>query len=112
MKALHKILALATGISFLFSACTKNFEEVNTDPNRIEAISPGTLLNPILYEVSSFNMRQADGITFNLMQVMLPFPSSTGGIHRYDITENTGNSTWNTYFRWMKNIKEKELEKN
>ncbi|MBK8427979.1 MAG: hypothetical protein IPL27_19330 [Lewinellaceae bacterium] len=72
----------------------------------MKRISPGTLLNPILYEVASFNMRQADGITFNLMQVMLPFPSSTGGIHRYDITENTGNSTWNTYFRWMKNIKE------
>lgn len=106
MKAFHKIMTLLTGTCFLFSACTKNFEEVNTDPNRIEAISPGTLLNPTLYEVASFNMRQADGITFNLMQVMLPFPSSTGGIHRYDITENTGNSTWNTYYRWMKNIKE------
>ena len=75
MKALHKILALATGISFLFSACTKNFEEVNTDPNRIEAISPGTLLNPILYEVSSFNMRQADGIT-SVSYTHLTLPTS------------------------------------
>lgn len=106
MKARYKLTAGLMGILFLFSACTKNFEDVNTDPNRIEAISPGTLLNPILYEVAAFNMKQADGITFGLMQVMLPFPSTSGGIHRYDITENTGSSTWNTYYRWMKNIKE------
>lgn len=90
----------------ILASCTKDFEEINTDPNRIESISPGTLLNPIIYEVASFNMDRADAITFDLMQVMLPFPSATGGIHRYEITENTGSSTWNTYYRWLKNIKE------
>jgi hypothetical protein len=106
MKTSNKIVTgiLATSI-FLFS-CTKNFEEINTDPNRIEQISPGTLLNPIIFEVASFNMDRADVITFDLMQVMLPFPSPTGGIHRYELTENTGSSTWNTYYRWLKNIKE------
>lgn len=59
----------------LFAAsCTKDFESVNTDPNRVNKISPGTLLNPIIYEVSSFNMRKADDFTFGLMQDMLPFP--------------------------------------
>lgn len=106
MNTINKITAGLAGICFLFSACTKDFKEVNTDPNRIESISPGTLLNPTIYEVASFNMKQADGITFNLMQVMLPFPSTSGGIHRYDITENTGSSTWNTYYRWLKNIRE------
>lgn len=103
---MYKIVSGLAGISFLFSSCTKNFTEVNTDPNRIESISPGTLLNPTIYEVAAFNMKQADGITFNLMQVMLPFPSTSGGIHRYDLTENTGTSTWNTYYRWLKNIRE------
>lgn len=105
MKRIN-ILTASLSAMLVFSTCTKNFREINTDPNRIESISPGTLLNPTIYEVASFNMRQADGITFNLMQVMLPFPSASGGIHRYDITENTGTSTWNTYYRWMKNIKE------
>ncbi|MGZ8537144.1 MAG: SusD/RagB family nutrient-binding outer membrane lipoprotein [Flavisolibacter sp.] len=88
------------------SSCEKGFEEINTDPNRISVISPGTLLNPILYELSSFNMQKADDVTFDLMQVALNFPSPTGGIHRYEITENTGNSTWTTYYRWLNNIKE------
>ncbi len=106
MKTIHKITASILAASTLLLSCTKDFEEINTDPNRIEQISPGTLLNPIIYEVASFNMEQADNITFDLMQVMLPFPSATGGIHRYDITENLGSSTWNTYYRWLKNVKE------
>jgi len=91
--------------SFMIS-CTKDFEETNTDPNRIDQISPGTLLNPIIYEVAGFNMGRSDQITFDLMQVALPFPSITGGIHRYDLSDNIGNSTWNTYYRWITNVKE------
>lgn len=106
MKIFNKIIPGLLVMSFFIISCTKDFKEINTDPNRIEQISPGTLLNPIIYEVASFNMDRADAITFNLMQVMLPFPSSTGGIHRYDLTENIGSSTWNTYYRWLKNIKE------
>ncbi len=87
-------------------ACTDDFEEINTDPNRIERISPGTLLNPIIYEMASFNTSRSDNFTFNIMQVALPFPSATGGVHRYDVSENAGNSTWNTYYRWLANIKE------
>ncbi len=100
------ILAAVIFTSSFTASCTKDFETVNTDPNRIEQISPGTLLNPVIYEVASFDMGRADAITFDLMQVMLNFPSPTGGIHRYDLTENTGSSTWNTYYRWLKNIKE------
>lgn len=103
---MKKFLIIPTTLCLLFSSCTKNFEEINTDPNRVNKISPGTLLNPILYEVSSFNMRKADDFTFNLMQDMLPFPSTSGGVHRYDITETAGNSTWTTYYRWLTNVKE------
>jgi hypothetical protein len=103
----NKLSIFFSILMLLFMAsCTKNFEQINTDPNRVNKISPGTLLNPIIYEVSSFNMRQADNFTFNLMQDMLPFPSVSGGVHRYDVTENAGNSTWTTYYRWLTNVKE------
>jgi len=101
-KNIFTVVLLAS-LSF---ACTKDFQEVNTDPNKIEKISPGTLLNPILYEVSSFNTLRADAFTFDIMQVALPFPSVAGGVHRYDISESAGNSTWNTYYRWINNVKE------
>ncbi len=105
------IIMKALSISFialclLGVSCTKKFVDTNTDPNRIDKISPGTLLNPTIYEMISFNMNRADDFTFEIMQVSLPFPSSTSGIHRLDVTEGAGNSTWSTYYRWLINIKE------
>lgn len=101
----HIIIALITLCTLNFS-CTKDFEQLNTDPNRISQISPGSLLNPIVFEVSSFNTLRADGFTFDIMQVALPYPSIAGGTHRYDIAESAGNSTWSTYYRWLSNVKE------
>ena len=106
MITIKKIAACIIILSSFLLSCTKDFEETNIDPNRIDEISPGTLLNPVIYEVASANMRRADDITFNLMQVMLPFPSVSAGIHRYDLSDNIGNSTWNTSYRWLKNVKE------
>lgn len=103
---IKKIVTLALMLSVVSFSCTDDFEAINTDPNRIETISPGTLLNPILYSVASFNTSRSDDFTFNIMQVALPFPSTSGGVHRYDISENAGNSTWNTYYRWLTNVKE------
>ncbi len=103
-RSYKTILLIATSCMAL--SCTKEFEEVNTDPNRIDKISPGTLLNPIIYDATSFNTSKADDFTFNLMQVALPFPSATGGVHRYDVTENAGSSTWTTYYRLLTNVKE------
>ncbi|SDY80562.1 SusD/RagB family nutrient-binding outer membrane lipoprotein [Hymenobacter psychrophilus] len=101
-KYVTLLLALSGGVV----SCTDGFEELNTDPNRIEKISPGTLLNPIVYEVAAFNTSRADGFTFDIMQVALPFPSVSGGVHRYLVSESAGNSTWTTYYRWLANIRE------
>lgn len=107
MTTLRKslIAILVCFICFNYS-CTEKFDELNTDPNRLDRVSPGTLLNPIIYEMAAFNTARSDAFTFDLMQVSLPFPSVAGGIHRYDVSESAGNSTWNTYYRWIKNIKE------
>jgi hypothetical protein len=102
-KAIALLLIITCSVLI---SCTKDFEEINTDPNRIDAISPGTLLNPIIYNMAGFNMGRANEVTFSFMQVALPFPSASGGLHRYDVSENVGNSTWNTSYQWLNNIKE------
>lgn len=106
MKQIINISLITAAIITSLSSCTKDFEQINRDPNRIDKISPGTLLNPIIYNVAGFNMQRADDITFNLMQVALPYPSASGGLHRYDVSENIGNSTWNTYYLWLNNVRE------
>ena len=106
MKFINKILVGAVVASSMLLSCTKDFVELNTDPNRINEISPGTLLNPIIYGMAAHNIDRADAITFDLMQVALPFPSAQGGLHRYDVSENIGNSSWNNSYRWAANVKE------
>lgn len=106
IKINSPLLLLIGVILFATSSCTKNFEEINTDPNRIDQISPGTLLNPIIFNMASFNMLRADAITFNLMQVAIPYPSASGGLHRYDVQESTGNSTWSTSYLQLNNVRE------
>ena len=102
-------MAMVACSTLTLSSCTDDFEKNNIDPNRIESINPGTLLNPIIYEVAAFNANRSSGFTFDLVQVALPFPSSSGGIHRYNVPENNGNSTWNTYYRWLANLKEMQM---
>ncbi|GIZ07560.1 hypothetical protein FUMI01_02870 [Flavobacterium sp. UMI-01] len=93
----------------MLQSCTGNFEEINEDPNRIAEISPGTLINPIIYGIATHNATSSANITFDLMQVSVPFPSVSGGLHRYDVTQNIGNSSWNNYYKWLNNIKEMRL---
>ncbi|HEX8425926.1 SusD/RagB family nutrient-binding outer membrane lipoprotein [Hymenobacter sp.] len=107
MKKFVVLLMLAFGGSLV--SCTEGFDELNLDPNRIEKISPGTLLNPIVYELASFNSVRADDFTHDIMQVALPFPSVSGGIHRYVVSDGAGNSTWTTYYRWLANIREMRI---
>jgi hypothetical protein len=106
MSPYKKACLLIFSVGLISFSCTDHFEEINTDPNRIDQISPGTLLNPIIYEMAGFNTSRSDAFTFQLMQVSVPFPSVSGGVHRYDVSENAGSSTWNTYYRWLINIKE------
>ncbi|GHA44649.1 hypothetical protein GCM10007103_27200 [Salinimicrobium marinum] len=105
MKKIH-IIVVGLTLFLVNLACTNDFEEINEDPNRIAEISPGTLLNPIIYGLATHNANRSDAITFDLMQVSLPFPSTSGGLHRYDVSRGIGNSSWNNYYKWLQNIKE------
>jgi hypothetical protein len=104
-----KILSVSLLLLFVCIGCTNDFEGINEDPNRIAEISPGTLLNPIIYGLATHNANRSASITFDLMQVSVPFPSVSGGLHRYDVSENIGNSSWYWYYRWLNNIKEMRL---
>ncbi|MBF4516999.1 SusD/RagB family nutrient-binding outer membrane lipoprotein [Flavobacterium sp. ANB] len=104
-----KITAIILLLSGMSISCSAGFEELNDNPNLISEISPGTLLNPIIYGVASQNALQSVDVTFNLMQVSLPFPSITGGLHRYDVSNNIGNSAWNNYYKWLSNIREMRM---
>ena len=101
-----KIFTAILALVLLNFACTGDFSELNEDPNRIAQISPGTLINPIIYGLAAHNAGRSANVTFDLMQVSLPFPSVSGGLHRYDLSQEIGYSSWANYYKWLNNIKE------
>jgi hypothetical protein len=105
MKTLKYLICALLCFQTIVS-CTNDFAEVNEDPNRINEISPGTLINPIIYGLANHNAGRSASVTFDLMQVSVPFPSVSGGLHRYDVSQSAGNSSWTNYYKWLNNIKE------
>jgi len=104
-----RIIAVFTLINLVvLSSCTKNFEELNTDPNLIEKVTPGSLLTPTIYGMSNYFTVRSYDFTWQLMQVGLPNPSVALGVHRYDVSESAGNGTWNTTYKYLRNVREME----
>lgn len=107
-KIKYSILAIIAATT-LYN-CTAEFEEINTDPNRLETISPASLLNPILYGLTNHNSYSAwHHRTAHFMQGIVPYPSNDAlGYHRYWVTDAIGQTMWNNHYRWLKNIDEME----
>lgn len=101
-------LAFIASITLL-SSCDSGFEDLNKDPNRIDVISQGSLLSPILYEMAVFNYLRADDFTFDIMQNSLSFPSNGTNPAHYYLTENSGNGTWTTSYQWLTSVREMHL---
>lgn len=103
------IISVVAGVSLL-TACTNNFEETNIDPNRLQEISPATLLNPMLYEVASDNMYRSWSQNSLLMQGVINFPATATAtsIQHYNLSDNIGSSAWNNYYRYFKNASDME----
>lgn len=106
MRVLDKISIVLCVLGTSFTACDSGFEELNKDPNRIDEISQGSLLSPILYEMASYNYLRADDVTFDFMQVSLNHPSSGTDRAHYYMTETSGEGVWSIYYNWLTSVKE------
>ena len=91
---------------FVCNSCSKNFQELNTNPNLIDQISPTTLLSEIVYGMTSNNASNNYNVNDHLMQVQIPYPQLSIGVQRYEIVESTGTSSWNAAYKWTANIRE------
>lgn len=88
---------------FLIVSCTKNFEQLNTDPNRPKNINPGVILGQLEYKIVNKAVSDGRFFTHELMQVDAPRESAVaGGLHRYVITP--GEAVWNDFYRDMTDI--------
>ncbi|KQB98609.1 SusD/RagB family nutrient-binding outer membrane lipoprotein [Pedobacter sp. Hv1] len=92
------------GISFF--SCTKDFNEINTDPIGKSTATANQLLAPALVNILSANVVRNRNFTNELMQVTVDLGDSDGKIFRYDIRRNLSDYTWNSWYPELTNLKD------
>jgi len=89
----------------LLVSCTNNFEELNTDPNRPEEITPGVMLGQLQYRIVNTTISAGRNFTHELMQVDAPRSSAGGeGLHRYVV--NPGAGVWSNFYAYLTDIED------
>ncbi len=89
----------------MLSSCTKNFSELNQNPNQAAAAAPETLLAPALYDVLSTNLVRSHRINNDLMQVSV-FLAETREFHRYVVRPSESDAMWNSWYLELTNFKD------
>src|ERR1035437_4888984 len=88
----------------LFTSCTKNFDSINTDPNRPTNTNPGVMLGQLEYQFVNSSIGGSYNFTHELMQVTAPRSSSSGGVHRYYILP--GSALWTSFYNRMVDVED------
>ncbi len=90
------------------NACTKDFEETNTDPNKLTEITAGSVLNPVLYELAKRNAYTVRNLSAPMMQMFIQTDDYINAPFLYSFTQNVGGSMWNAYYKQINNLNEME----
>lgn len=92
--------------SILLTSCTKNFQEINTDPNNTPYALPQQLLSPALVGVMTYN--QIRNRTFNneLMQITVDASDAEGKVFRYDYRSSWSDYLYNGWYAELTNFKD------
>ncbi len=104
MKILIKYTTALLIFSFVCSSCTKDFKEINTNPNGSAQALPQAILPPALTSLVSANMNRSQRITNELMQVTVNMGDTEGKIFRYEIRASEADYLWNAWYVQLTNF--------
>ena len=103
-----KTLILSCVASMGVLASCSDFDAINKNPDLLETVNPGTMLDPVLYDMAIYNWQRYNSFTGEVMQYSSS--SSSGGYSRYYFTESAGTGVWSNYYSCLSNIKEIEKQ--
>lgn len=105
-KTLYKIVCLVTMFSVVLTSCTKDFQEINTDPNDIPAAQPHQLLAPALVSTLNYNLVRNRNFNNELMQVTVNMSDGDGQVFRYDYRSSLSDYLYNGLYSELTNFKD------
>lgn len=89
----------------LIASCTKNFEEINTNPNGVRHVTPDELLPSALIGALNANMIRNRNFNNELMQVTVSSTDADGAVFRYDFRPTWSNYLWDNLYAELTNFK-------
>ncbi|HET7899156.1 MAG TPA: SusD/RagB family nutrient-binding outer membrane lipoprotein, partial [Flavisolibacter sp.] len=98
-----KLPVLFVLLALVFSSCTKDFKEINTDPNNITEALPQQLLAPALVSTLTYNMLRNRNFNNELMQVTVNMSEAEGTVFRYDFRSNWADYLYNGWYSELTN---------
>src|SRR4051812_15915349 len=104
-KTFYQIFFLLMAVVIGLTSCTKDFSDINTDPNRSAASLPEQLLTPALYSVVNANLSRNLRLTNELMQDQVTV-TNTNEIHRYVIRPSESDYMWNNWYVQLNNFRD------
>lgn len=83
-------------------SCTGNFEEINTNPNKINfgEATASSLFEPLIYGIGTNNQYQAWFYANELVQVTAFTGGQTTQIHQYQIPDGNWQNQWDVFARF------------
>jgi hypothetical protein len=105
-KIIYKITCVVLIFSMVLSSCTKDFQEINTDPNNTPSALPQQLLAPALVSTLTYNMLRNRNFNNELMQVTVDMSDGDGRVFRYDYRANWADYLYNGWYSELTNFKD------
>jgi hypothetical protein len=105
MKKLKQYILLAVMGAMALASCTKDFEEVNTNPNTLPETRPELLLESAIFSVRKANQTREHRLVHEMMQVHVTITNSDE-IHRYIIRPSESDYMWNNWYTELTNFKD------
>lgn len=93
-------------LSLLLTSCTKDFEEINTDPNNTPAALPNQLLAPALVNTMQYNLIRNRNLNNELMQVTVDLGDNEGKVFRYELRTTLADYLYNGWYSQLTNFKD------
>lgn len=103
---IYKMTGAILMFSLLLSSCTKDFQEINTDPNGTPNALPQQLLAPALVSTLTYNMLRNRNFNNELMQVTVNPSDAEGQVFRYDYRANWADYLYNGLYSELTNFKD------
>lgn len=100
------ISGMALVLCAVLTSCTKNFTDINTDPNTSPYAEANQLLAPALVNTLTYNQIRNRNYNNELMQVTVDMSDAEGMVFRYDVRASLADYLYNGWYSQLTNFKD------